>query len=139
MSRIYHNFTSPKPISADPTLVSSSRWNDLQPAGSVPTSYTASGVVPPTVDYIRATGGGSGITLTLTGGVFLAQTPAGTVAVNQRYEAMKIDAGAAVEFVDSAGALINGEASYTMNRQWQWAIFTWVVTDGVGSWDVIGN
>ena len=140
MSRSYHNFKSAKAPSADTSLVSPTNWNDLHSAGSVPQAYSASGVVPTAVDYIRATGGSGGIILTLTGGVFLAQTPGGTVAVNQRYEAMKIDAAAgAVEFIDAGGALFNGQPSYTLNNQWQWAIFTWVVTGGVGSWDVIGN
>jgi hypothetical protein len=136
MSRSYHNFKSAKAPSADTSLVSPTNWNDLHSAGSVPQAYSASGVVPTAVDYIRATGGSGGIALTLTEGIFLAQTPAGTVQVYQRYEAMKIDAGAgAVVFSDANGALFNGASTYTLSDQWQWAIFTWNGT----SWDVIGN
>jgi hypothetical protein len=134
--RAFHNFISPKPPTADPTLVSSQNWNDVQPAGVCPAAYTASGIVPTQVDYIRATGGANGIALQLTPGIFQAQGPNGTVGIYQTYFAMKVDAGAGVvTFSDVNGALINGGATYTLENQFQWAIFMWNGT----SWDVFGN
>lgn len=138
--RTYHNKQSTKPPAADPSIVQSLDWNDVQPGGSVPQLYTASGIVPITVDFIRANGGSAGIALQLTEGVYVTQTPNGAISIYQRYEAIKIDAdvgsgGGAVVFSDPSGALFNGDPTYSFVNQWQWAIFIWNGT----SWDVIGN
>jgi hypothetical protein len=104
--------------------------------GVSPHAFSASEVVLPSVDLIRATGGTSGITLTLTPQIYPTNSPQGPLALYQVYHAIKIDAGVgAVTFVDPNGALLNGYAYWELIDQWQWAIFMWNGT----SWDVISG
>jgi hypothetical protein len=98
--------------------------------------YSANAVVPGWVDWIKATGGAGGITLTLTPGSTPTGDPTNPRWLYETYFAMKDDVAAgAITFVDPNGALFNGQSSYVMNNQFQWAIFQW---DGI-SWHVIGN
>jgi len=82
-------------------------------------------------NLILARGGDDGITLTLTPG----QAVQGESLITG-YAAMKVDAGkGAVVFVDPKGALFNGQPSWELARQWEWATFLW---DGDG-WNVLAN
>jgi hypothetical protein len=121
----------------NPGSVSAPNWNDAIPGGSVATAYTANGTVPPSVDYIRGTGGSGGIALALTASSQVITGATGTFTVNQVYFAKKVDSGAgSVVFTDSLGALFeSGEASYELTQQGQWAIFVWNGT----TWDVFGG
>jgi hypothetical protein len=103
--------------------------------GVSPKAFSASGVVLPSVDLIRATGGASGIALSLTEAIYPTNSPQGPLFLYQVYYAMKVDAGVGVITFSDGGALFNGQSSYVLNNQWQWAIFMWNGT----SWDVIGN
>jgi hypothetical protein len=104
--------------------------------GAAVLTLSASGAVPPSTDFIRAVGGTGGIVLTLTGKIYPTGNPATPVFVNTVFHAVRIDAGAGpVTFVDSNGALFNGQSSWVMNNAFQWAIFIW---DGVG-WTCMGN
>lgn len=133
---IAHRFVSSVPPGGNPGDVTTSNWNDIHQAGASPTNYTASGAIPPTVDYIRATGGSGGIALVLTPTSTLIAGPTGQFQLNQVYMAKKIDSGAgAVVFTDSSGATFEGAASYSLTQQGQWAIFIWNGT----SWDVFGG
>ena len=100
-------------------------------------TFAATSAVPPAIEVIRAAGGAGGITLTLTPPAYGAQQPGGVfVAVYQTYYAIKTDLTAGVvTFVDSTSALFNGQSSYELLNQGQWAIFCWTGT----SWDVFGN
>ena len=134
--RSFHGFVSTVPPSGQPGSVTSSNWNDTHQVGFVQTAYSASGTVPITVDYIRATGGAGGIALVLTSGsqTFVGQS--GSFTVGQVYRAKKIDSAAgAVTFTDLLGALFEGAASYELTQQGQWAEFVW---NGTG-WDVFGG
>jgi hypothetical protein len=98
--------------------------------------YTANAVVPISVDFVKATGGAGGITLTLTPAIYPTGNPTNPVFLYQTYYAMKDDVAAGViTFVDPNGAMFNGQSSYVLNNQYQWAIFVW---DGIG-WHVLGN
>jgi len=98
--------------------------------------YAASAVVPTSVDWIKATGGAAGIVLTLTPAIFATGDPTSPTYLYQTYFATKDDAAAGlVSFVDPNGALFNGQPSWDLVNQYQWAIFVW---DGIG-WHVIGN
>jgi hypothetical protein len=104
--------------------------------GAVVQTLSASGAVLPSTDFIKAIGGASGIVLTLTGKIYPCASPASPVFVNTVFHAVRTDAGAGVvSFVDFNGALFNGQASWVLLNQYQWAIFVW---DGVG-WTVMGN
>lgn len=104
--------------------------------GSSPKAFSASAAVPASVDLIRATGGASGIILTLTQAIYPTNSPQGPLQLYQVFHAMKVDAGVGVvSFIDALGALFNGQSSYDLANQYQWAIFMW---NGV-SWDVMGN
>src|SRR5579864_6811075 len=104
--------------------------------GSALQPYTANAVVPGWVDFIKATGGAGGITLTLTPSSTPTGDPTNPRVLYQTYYAMKYDAAAgAITFIDPNSALFNGQPSWVLNNQYQWAIFIW---DGVG-WHVIGN
>jgi hypothetical protein len=104
--------------------------------GVSPKAFSATGVVLPSVDVIRATGGAGGITLTLSPAIYSTNSPQGPLFLCQVYYALKIDAGVGIiTFVDPNGALFNGQSSYILINQWQWAIFMWNGT----TWDVIGN
>jgi hypothetical protein len=132
----FHPYITTQPPSANPAVVSSQNWNDLHPIGNVATAYTANGTIPISVDYIRATGGSGGIALVLTSSSQVIVGASGTFTVNQVYFAKKIDSGAgAVVFTDLNGALFEGQSSYSLTQQGQWAIFLW---NGTG-WDVFGG
>jgi hypothetical protein len=104
--------------------------------GSSPKAFNASAVVLPSVDLIRATGGAAGIVLTLTPAIYPTNSPQGPLQLYQVYHALKVDAGVgAVSFVDPNGATFNGQSSYELVDQYQWAIFMWTGT----VWDVFGN
>jgi hypothetical protein len=104
--------------------------------GAALTRYAANAVVPAAVDFIKATGGVAGIQLTLTSAIYQTGNPASPTLLYQTYYAMKDDAGVgAVSFVDPNGALFNGQSSYELTDQYQWAIMVW---DGIG-WHVLGN
>jgi hypothetical protein len=104
--------------------------------GSALKAYSANAVVPAWVDFIEATGGVGGIMLTLTPGAIPTGDPTNPRVLYQIYQAAKEDAAAGIiTFVDPNGALFNGQSSYVLNNQYQWAIFQW---NGVG-WRVIGN
>jgi hypothetical protein len=134
--KTFHPFVSAITPSPSPGIVSSQNWNDAHSVGNVPTGYTASGTVPTTVDYIRATGGSAGIALVLTPSSIAITGASGSFIVNQVYFAKKIDAAAgAVTFTDLNGALFEGASSYVLSQQGQWAIFLW---NGTG-WDVFGG
>jgi hypothetical protein len=105
-------------------------------SGASPKTYGASGIVPASVDFIRAIGGAGGITLSLTEAIYATADPCFPTALYQTYFAVRVDAGAGpVIFNDLSGALFNGGPSWTMNNRYQWAIFVW---NGVG-WDVMAN
>jgi hypothetical protein len=97
-------------------------------------NFSANAVVPVGVDVIRGTGGAGGITLTLTPASYVVQASgAVTITVYQSYQAMKVDAGVGpVTFVDPNGALFNGQSSWDLVDQYQWATFAW---NGTG-WEV---
>jgi hypothetical protein len=98
--------------------------------------YSANAVVPAWVDWIKATGGAGGITLTLTPGATPTGDPTNPRWLYEVYYAMKDDAAAGiVSLIDPNGALFNGQPWYDLTNQYQWAIATW---DGIG-WHVIGN
>jgi len=81
-------------------------------------------------NLILATGGACGITLTLTPSYVEREDGATITSV---YAAMKVDQGAGVVvFVDPKGALFNGQASWRLAHQHEFAIFIW---DGSG-WHV---
>jgi hypothetical protein len=104
--------------------------------GAARTAYSASAVVPASVDFIAATGGAGGITLTLTPVIYPTGSPGSPRMLLSVYYAIKSDAAAGVViFIDPNGALFNGQSSYELTDQYQWAIFCW---NGVG-WDVLGN
>lgn len=104
--------------------------------GVAPKAFNASGVVLPSVNMIRATGGSSGIVLTLTRAIYPTNSPQGPLMLYQVYYAMKVDAGVGIiQFIDASGALFNGQSSYDLVNQWQYAIFMWNGT----TWDCIGN
>jgi hypothetical protein len=108
--------------------------------GVAPTNFSASGVVLPSTDLIRATGGAGGIVLTLTRAVYPTNNPAGPTFLGQAYYAIRVDAGievgnGLVQIVDPGGALFNGYPSWDLENRWQWAIFMWNGT----TWDVIGD
>jgi len=108
--------------------------------GVAPKNFSASGVVLPSVDLIRATGGASGIALTLTRAIYPTNSPQGPLNLYQVYHAIRIDQGieggnGLVTFSDPGGALFNGGSDWVLENQWQWAIFMWNGT----SWDVVGN
>jgi hypothetical protein len=110
--------------------------NQSLTSGAALKAYAANATVLPGIDLIKATGGAGGITLTLTAGITPTGNPAAPDFLYQVYYARRDDAGAgAVVFVDSKGALFNGQASWELLDQYQWAIFIW---DGTG-WNVIGN
>jgi len=137
-----HTFVSIKPPTGNPGDVSSPQWNDVHQSGFTPTTYAASGIVPPTVDYIRASGGAAGIQLQLTPATVNVNGASGQTQVNQAYFAKKVDAGAgAVSFVSLNGELIEGQASYELTQQGQWAIFIWNpgVNGQAGFWEVFGG
>jgi hypothetical protein len=134
--KAFHPFVSTVPPSGNPGAVTSSNWNDAHQVGYVSTAYSASGVVPPSVDYIRATGGSAGIALQLTplSQNFTGQS--GSYTVGQAYLVKKVDSGAgAITLTDLNGALIEGAASYELTQQGQWANFVW---NGTG-WDVFAG
>lgn len=134
----FHNFVSSVPPGGNPGNVTSSNWNDSHLSGMVPTAYSASGIIPTSVDYIRATGGVGGIALQLTPNnapVFTG--PSGAFTVMQVYFAKKVDSGAGpIVFTDINGALIEGAASYQLTQQGQWAIFVQIAG---GGWEVFGG
>jgi len=104
--------------------------------GAALTRYSASAVVPASVDFIKATGGAAGIALTLTPMIYPTGSPGSPTFLYSVYYAMKDDAAAgAVSFIDPNGAMFNGQSSYELTDQYQWAIFCW---DGIG-WHVLGN
>ena len=132
----FHTYVNGIAAGGPPGATTSSNWNDVHQTGSVPTPYNTNGVVPTSVDLIRATGGSGGIALALTPGTAVFTGPSGVFSIYQTYYAMKVDAGAGViTFTDLNGALLNGASSYVLENQWQWAIFCWNGT----SWDAFGN
>jgi hypothetical protein len=97
---------------------------------------SASAVMLDSTDVIKATGGAGGITLTLTPAIDPTGDPTNPTYLYQVYYAKKDDAAAgAITFVDPNNALFNGQPSWQLTNQHQWAIFIW---NGVG-WDVMGN
>lgn len=134
--KTFHTFVSTIPPGGNPGDVTTSNWNDTHQSGAVATPYSTSGTVPASVDYIRATGGSGGIALVLTPASQAFSGPSGTYTVGQVYSAKKIDSGAgAVTFTSLGGELFEGQASYVLTQQGQWAIFIW---NGSG-WDVFGG
>ena len=129
--KFFHNFVSTVPPGGNPGNVTSSNWNDAHQGGMVSTPYTADGVVPTSVDYIRANGT---FTLQLTSGSQTFNGPSGSFAINQMYFAKNVGSGV-VTFTDLNGALFEGQPSYELTQQGQWAIFIWNGTD----WDVFGG
>jgi hypothetical protein len=104
--------------------------------GMSPKVFSASGIVLPSVDLIRAIGGSSGIVLSLTEMIYQVGDPTKPTQLYQVYHAMKTDAGlGVVTFDDASGALFNGQPAYDLENQWQWVIMAW---NGV-SWDCFGN
>jgi hypothetical protein len=133
---VAHRFISTVPPAGNNGDVQTSNWNDIHQSGFVPTAYNASGVVPATINYIRATGGSGGIALQLTSGSQVFNGPTGEFTLCQAYFAKKVDAGAgAITFTDSQGALIENASSYELTQQGQWALFIWNGT----TWDVFGG
>lgn len=133
----FHAFLSTGTPNPRPGAVKSADWNDAQSVGMVGTAYAASGIVPTTVDYIRATGGGGGIALQLTSGSRVVTGASGSVTVGQVYFAKKVDAGAGpITFSDLGGALFeDGASTYLLTQKGQWAIFVWNGT----AWEVFGG
>jgi hypothetical protein len=104
--------------------------------GMAPSVFSASGIVLPSVDLIRAIGGTAGIVLTLTPKIYLTGSPAAPTSLYQVYHAIKADSGLGlVSFVDPNGALFNGQPSYELLDQWQWVVMAWTGN----SWDCFGN
>jgi hypothetical protein len=84
-------------------------------------------------NLIRATGGASGIMLFLWTPSHEAQEDGIIVSV---YAVMKVDAGPGpVVMVDPKGALFNGQPSWELRAQFEWAIFSFY---GAG-WDVFAK
>jgi hypothetical protein len=134
----FHKFASAAPNSPNPNAIKTSNWNDIHQSGAVPTLYNASGVVPPAVDYIRATGT-IALQLTSASAIFTGQS--GSFTVNQVYYAKNVGAGV-VTFSDSAGMLFeDGSATYALTQKGQWAIFIWNPPIGItpGFWEVLGG
>jgi hypothetical protein len=133
----FHPYRSATPVGGNPGSVQGGNWNDAIPCGSVATAYSASGTIPTTVDYIRATGISGSISLALTSASQVITGPSGSFTVNQVYFAKKVDSSTGlITFTDSNGALFeNGESSYVLSQQGQWAIFFWNGT----TWDVFGG
>jgi hypothetical protein len=104
--------------------------------GMSPSLFSASGIVLPSVDLIRAIGGSLGIVLTLTPMIYNTGSPGKPVRLYQVYYGIKIDAGAGmVSFLDPNGALFNGQPGYDLIDQWQSVIMGWTGS----SWDCFGN
>ena len=105
-------------------------------SGAAILRVAANAIVGDTVDYIKATGGAGGIIITLTPGIDFTGDPTNPTVLYQVYYVRKDDAAAgAITIVDPNNALFNGQASWVLNNQYQWAICIWT---GAG-WDVIGN
>lgn len=93
----------------------------------VPTTYSANATVATTVKYGQATAGSGGITLTV-------QSASLTVGQKQRF--MKMDSAAgSVTLTDSGSATFNGQSTWVLVDQWQWAEIVW---DGT-QYTVFGN
>ena len=138
----FHTFASTRPPTGNPGDVDSPQWNDIHQSGVVPTLYAAAGIVPASVDYIRAVGGAGGIQLQLTPSSQTLQGASGQFQFNQVYFAKKVDAaGGAVTFVSVNGELIEGQPNYALTQQGQWAIFIWNPPAGAnpGFWEVFGG
>jgi hypothetical protein len=104
--------------------------------GMSPKVFSASGIVLPSIDFIRAIGGAGGIVLTLTPAVYPTGSPALPTMLYQVYHGIKTDSGVGVvSFIDPNGALFNGQSAYDLVDQWQWVMMAW---NGV-SWDCLGN
>ena len=114
-----HSFVSPKADGSDNTLVQASAWNGVHIVGV--TSLSANTTLTSTHDFIKATGGTLGITLTL---------PA--VATGLRFEIKKVDSG--VGYVTVAGT-IDGATNYILSNKNQYVV---VNCDGTG-WHIVGN
>jgi hypothetical protein len=92
-----------------------------------PLAYSVNSTVATSVRYGQATGGAGGITLTL-------QSTLLAVGQIQRFKKMDSAVGA-ITFVDSNNAQFEGQPSYLLTNQWQWADFVW---DGT-QYTVFGN
>ena len=134
--RTFHTFASGKPPSGNPGDVSAPQWNDVHQSGHCPTTYTAGGLVPPTVDYIRADASGGPFQLALTEWSETFYGASGGFQIFAEYWAKKVDISAnAISFVDPGGALLEGQPSYELSQPGQWAVFRW----NGNSWDVFGG
>jgi hypothetical protein len=105
--------------------------------GMSPDVFSASGIVLPSVDFIRAIGGSSGIALALTPMIYLAGDPTKPTRLYQVYHAMKIDSGPGViNLYDASGAEFNGTSlGWDLVDQWQWVIACW----NGSSWECFGG
>jgi hypothetical protein len=125
---ITHATTAP----TTPPGISTSQWNASHLVTFVSVAYSASGVLPapPNLpDVVEVTTGGSVITL---------QLPSAVVNPGAIARIKKVDAGAGtVTIQDSAGATIDGQATYVLANQYQ---YVWLYASPVtGTWGVIAQ
>lgn len=83
----------------------------------VPTAFSATGNVSATVLYAQVTGSASLITLTV---------QSSSMVAGQKQRFMRMDTGVGVvSIVDVAGKTFNGQSSWQLNNQWQFADLIW--------------
>lgn len=112
--------------------ISATQWNQSHLVTFTSVAYNANGTLPalPNLpDLVEATGGSGGITLLLPP----AAANAGAIA-----RVKKVDSGAgAITLQDSAGATIDGQASYQLVNQYQ---YVWLYASAVtNTWGVIAQ
>ncbi len=115
-----HVFTSAIADSADTTLVRPVNWNDNHVMGVTVTAVDLT--LAATNDFIKCTGGVSGIMITL------PSSP----RTGQQYTIKKVDTG--VGEVTVVGT-IDGDTNYGLISEGQYVVVVW---DG-SAWNIIGN
>lgn len=101
-----HSFVSSVPEVSDPTIVGSREWNEPHVTGV--RTLSTDDAIDSSDDFIEATGGVAGITVTL---------PPCAGLAGHRFEVMKVDSGAGSVLLDGT---VNGDAGgYYLVNQFQ--------------------
>jgi hypothetical protein len=120
-----HRFQSAKSDGADSTLLQPSNWNAPHDQGV--TALSANTTLDATHDYVPATAGAGGITITL---------PTAVGVTGRTYTIKKVDSGAGnVTVATTSSQTIDGATTYTLGNQFTGIT---VVSNGA-NWDICGR
>jgi len=124
---VTHAFQSAKQDGPDSTLVQPSNWNAGHSVDLTVTSTSSDLPLTSAHEYVRATAGAGGVSITL---------PTAVGITGRLYHIKRVDAGAGnVTIATTSGQTIDGASSKTLTKQWQWVS---PISDG-SNWQILSR